>query len=159
MRAAPTAQLNGFTAARKTKGPHGDDKLVRMAVAVRPLTLVGMTLALVGPGIIALLSDRFADSSSALSVHAMFLGLFLLLVAAVATIAFRSEKLSWSQIGFGRITWATPLRAGALVLFFVFVFGPLASLALAKLGPQSFTWGVPSLRAFQPGIWCRLSQL
>ena len=112
-----------------------------MTPAGRPLNLVGIMLALVGPGVVALLSSRFADPSAPLPVQAMFLGLFVALVAAVATIAFRAERLSWSQTGFSQITWATPLRAAALVLFFVIVFGPLASLTLAKLGLQSFDMG------------------
>jgi membrane protease YdiL (CAAX protease family) len=109
--------------------------------SVRPLTLVGIALALVGPGIIALASNRFADGSESLGVRAIFLLLFLGLVGTIAAIAFRAERLSWSQVGFGRLSWVTPFRAAALVLFFVFVFSPLASIVLAKLGLQSFNVG------------------
>src|SRR5258706_7522525 len=49
------------------------------------------------------------------SVRATFLLLFLGLVGTVAAIAFRGERLSLSQVGFGRLSWATPLRAAALV--------------------------------------------
>jgi membrane protease YdiL (CAAX protease family) len=63
---------------------------------------------------------------------------FLGLVATVVVIAFRVERLSWSQAGFGQMSWATPVRAAALTLFFIFVFGPLAILLLEKTGLQSF---------------------
>jgi membrane protease YdiL (CAAX protease family) len=96
---------------------------------------------LVGPGAIALASNRLAAGSGALAARAIFLLMFVGLVAAVAAIAYRGEQLSWSQVGFGRLSWATPLRAAALVLFFVFVFSPLASMVLANLGLQSFDLG------------------
>jgi membrane protease YdiL (CAAX protease family) len=115
--------------------------------SVRPLTLVGIALSLVGPGVVALASNRFADGSESLGVHAIFLLLFFGLVGTVAAIAFRAERLSWSQVGFGRLSWATPLRAAALVLFFLFVFSPLASMLLAKLGLQSFDVGRSKLAA------------
>jgi membrane protease YdiL (CAAX protease family) len=109
--------------------------------SVRPLTFIGLTLSLVGPGAIALVSNLFADRSDSLALRAIFLLMFLGLVGTVAAIAFRGEQLSWSQVGFGRLSWATPLRAALLVLFFTFVFGPLASMVLARLGLQSFGVG------------------
>jgi hypothetical protein len=56
----------------------------------------------------------------------------------VAVIAWRAERLSWSQVGFGQMSWATPLRAAALTLFCVAVLGPVAIWMLNELGLQPF---------------------
>jgi membrane protease YdiL (CAAX protease family) len=109
--------------------------------SVRLSTLIGITLALVGPGIVALASARVADASASLALHTIFLLLFMCVVGAVAAIALRAEHLSVTQVGFGRLSWATPLRAVLLALFFIFVFGPLAAAVLAKLQVGSFEIG------------------
>jgi membrane protease YdiL (CAAX protease family) len=109
-----------------------------MTTSVGSLWVVGIPLSLIGPGVIAFASDRFADGPESLEAHATWLLAFSGLVATVVAIAFRGERLSWSQVGFGQMSWATPLRAAALTLFFVFVFGPLANLVLEKTGLQSF---------------------
>jgi uncharacterized protein len=119
--------------------------------SVRPLTFIGIALSLAAPGAIALASNRFADGSGALAARAIFLLMFVGLVATVAAIAYWGEQLSWSQVGFGRLSWASPLRAAALVLFFVFVFSPLASMVLAKLGLQSFDVGRSRLAGLPTG--------
>jgi membrane protease YdiL (CAAX protease family) len=112
-----------------------------MTSSVGSLRFVGISLALIGPGVIAWISDRFGARSGSLAVRAIWLLAFVGLVVTVAAIAFCAERLSWSQVGLRRPSWITLLRAVALALFFVFVFGPLASLALAKLGFQSFDAG------------------
>jgi membrane protease YdiL (CAAX protease family) len=112
-----------------------------MASSVRPPTFVGIALSVLGPGMIAAASDRFADGSQSLAVRAVWLLAFSGLVVTVAVIALHAERLSWSQIGFGRLSWDTPLRAAVLALFFIFVFGPLAFQALDTLGLQSFDVG------------------
>jgi membrane protease YdiL (CAAX protease family) len=91
--------------------------------------------------VIALAADRSVGGSESIAARAIWLLAFSALVGTVAAIAFWAERLTWSQMGFGRLSWATLLRAVALALFFIFVFGPLASLALAKLGFQSFDVG------------------
>jgi hypothetical protein len=65
--------------------------------SVRPLTFVGIALSLLGPGAIALASNRFTDGYESFGVRAIFLLLFFGLVGAVAAIAFGGERLSWSQ--------------------------------------------------------------
>jgi membrane protease YdiL (CAAX protease family) len=109
-----------------------------MTISVGSLRFVGIALSLMGPGVIAFASNRFVTRPESLEASAIGLLAFSGLVAAVVAIALRAERLSWSQVGFGQISWATPLRAAALTLFFVFVFGPLATLALEKTGLQSF---------------------
>src|SRR5882762_3078709 len=113
----------------------------RMTFSVGSPRFIGICLALIGPGVIAWLSDRFGGGSESVAVHATWLLAFVGLVVTVAAIAFYAEGLSWSQVGLRRPSWITLLRAVALALFFVFVFGPLASLALGKLGLQSFDAG------------------
>jgi membrane protease YdiL (CAAX protease family) len=112
-----------------------------MTFSDRSFKFLGIALSLIGPGMIALASGRFANGSSSLAGQAIWLLVFSGLVGTVAAIAFRAERLSWSQVGFGRLSWATPLRAATLALFFVLVFGPLAYQALIKLGLQSFDVG------------------
>ena len=109
-----------------------------MATSLGSLRFVGIALSLIGPGVIAFASDRLAHRTGSLEAGATWLLTFSGLVATVAVIAFRGERLSWSQVGFGRMSWATPLRAVALTLFFVFVFGPVAILVLEKTGLQPF---------------------
>lgn len=112
-----------------------------MTTSVGSLRFVGIALSLIGPGVIAFASSRFTERHESLKAQAIGLLAFLGLVVTVAAIASRRERLSWSQVGFGQMSWATPLRAAALTLFFVFVFGPLAMLVLEKTGFQSFDVG------------------
>jgi hypothetical protein len=63
---------------------------------------------------------------------------FSVLIAIVAAIAWRAERLSWAQVGFGQMSWATPLRATVLTLFCVAVLGPVAVWMLNELGLQPF---------------------
>jgi len=109
-----------------------------MATSVGSLRFIGIALSVIGPGVIAFSSARFAHRTGSLEARATWLLAFSGLVATVVAIAFRGERLSWSQVGFGQMSWATPLRAAALTLFFIFVFGPLATLVLEKTGFRSF---------------------
>jgi membrane protease YdiL (CAAX protease family) len=100
--------------------------------------LVGIALSLVGPGVIAWASNRFAERSGSLEVRAIGLLAFLGLIATVAAIALGVERLSYTEVGFGQMSWRTALRAAALTLFFAFVFGPLAIWLLDATGLRSF---------------------
>jgi membrane protease YdiL (CAAX protease family) len=73
-----------------------------------------------------------------LEVRAIGLLAFSALIAIVAVIAWRAERLSWSQVGFGQMSWATPLRAAVLTLFCVAVLGPVVIWILNELGLQPF---------------------
>src|SRR5262245_9232240 len=110
-------------------------------MTVRPPTLIGIALALAGPGLIAMASARLTSPSDSLAKHALFFLLFLALVGAVATLAWRIERLTGSQLGFGNLSWAAPVRATLLALFFVFIYGPLSVATLAKLHLGSFDVG------------------
>jgi membrane protease YdiL (CAAX protease family) len=109
-------------------------------------TLIGLTLSLAGPGVIAFASTRAVTPATPLATRSLWLLLFIALVAAVAAIATRAEKLSWSELGFGRFSKTfTPLCAIILTLLFVLVFGPLAATALTKLGLGTFNTGQSQL--------------
>src|SRR5437016_7548405 len=70
---------------------------------------LGLTLALLGPGIIAMASQHFTRSRSSLGANAPWLGAFALLVAGVTAIARYGERLSWREIGFaGTSAWSIP---------------------------------------------------
>jgi membrane protease YdiL (CAAX protease family) len=94
-----------------------------MATSAGSWRFVGIALSLGGPGVVAWASNPFAERSGSLDVRAIGLLAFSALIAIVAVIAWRAERLSWAQVGFGQMSWATPLRAAALTLFCVAVLG------------------------------------
>jgi membrane protease YdiL (CAAX protease family) len=109
-----------------------------MATSAGSWRFVGIALSLAGPGVIAWASNQFAERSGSLEVRAIGLLVFSALIAIVAAIAWRAERLSWAQVGFGQMSWATLLRAAALTLFCVAVLGPVAIWMLNELGLQPF---------------------
>ena len=60
----------------------------------------------------------------------------------------RCEGYTLSRLGFGRLSWLTPVLAVALALFFILIFGPFAYWALARLGAQDFSAGLVALHQF-----------
>lgn len=104
-------------------------------------TFVGLTLALIGPGVIALLWDRMTPRQPSLGDSAPWLAAFALLIAAVAAIAFGCERLTLTSVGWGEMSWNSLFYAAALTPFFIFIFGPLAVRALAKMELASFDAG------------------
>jgi membrane protease YdiL (CAAX protease family) len=118
-------------------------------------TWLGLALALLGPGLIALLSTKLTASPISLSASIFWLSVFGVLVATVATIAFYGEKLDWRDIGFGRVSWSSLPSAIGLALFFILIFGPAAAWVLAKTGAGSFDIGrsaVATLPAWYLGL-------
>jgi hypothetical protein len=115
--------------------------------AVRFPTLLGIALALVGLGAVAFLSVRYAGVSQSLAIDSLGLLAFVALVAVVVVIARRGEHLAWSDLGFGRTSWASVGWAIALVGFLVFVFGPLVAALLARVGVGSFDADAAGLNA------------
>jgi membrane protease YdiL (CAAX protease family) len=93
---------------------------------------------------IALWTKRLGSTLLPLSLRATGLLAFVILVAAVVAISLWVEKLSWSEIGFGRLSWRSVLWGGALAVFLVFVYGPVATAALARFG-GTFSTGAASL--------------
>lgn len=112
---------------------------------MRSSTILGIALALLGPGAVAFLWVQYAAVSESLATRSLGLLAFVALVAAVVLIARRGEHLAWSDVGFGRISWATVGWAAALVFFLVFVFGPLAAALNEHIGTGSFNAGIALL--------------
>ncbi len=111
---------------------------------MRLLTILGLALALAGPGVVAFLSMRYAGASQPLAIRSLGLLAFVALVAAVILIARHGEHLAWSDVGFGRVSWASIGWAAALVCFLAFVFGPVEAALIARLGVD-FSAGMANL--------------
>jgi membrane protease YdiL (CAAX protease family) len=114
-------------------------------------TFSGLALALLGPGIIAFIWTHFTRGNLSLATSAPCLVAFILLVTIVAIIAVRGQKLTWADIGFGRIAFISVPSGVLLALFFIFVFGPAAYWALSITGLGSFAPGRSGLA--QLPIW------
>lgn len=104
-------------------------------------TCSGLALALLGPGVIAHLWTQMTRERASLSTSAPWLVAFVFLLGAVAMIATHGEKLTSTDVGFGRISWLSVPSGLLLALFFIFVFGPIASWLLANAGIGSFSHG------------------
>jgi membrane protease YdiL (CAAX protease family) len=105
---------------------------------------LGLTLALLGPGAIALLWKRTTRDAVSVSRSAPCLGLFVLLLAAVAAIG-HAGRLRWRDLGFTGMSWASVPLAIMLTWFFVAVYGPVAAWVLRRLRPGSFDAGQRAL--------------
>ncbi len=115
---------------------------------------IGLLLAMIGPGVIALLWNRVTPPQPSLGESAPWLVAFAFLTAAVAAIAFGCERLTWSDLGWGEISWTSLLYAVVLTLFFIFVFGPLAVRALAKTKLGTFDAGQNKVAALPTWYLC-----
>jgi membrane protease YdiL (CAAX protease family) len=102
-------------------------------------------MALIGPGAVALLWKRSIPNRNSVRTSLPWLTAFAFLVVSVAAIARYGEMLSWADVGFGRMSWVSAPSAVVLGLFFIFVFGPLASRVLLWLDQGSFDGGKQSL--------------
>lgn len=117
-------------------------------------TSIGLTLALMGPGVIALLWSRWTPPQPSMGDSAPWLAAFALLIVAVAAIAFGCEQLTLADVGWGAMSWGSLTYAAALTLFFIFIFGPLAVRALAKVKLASFAAGQNKFAALPSWYLC-----
>ena len=117
-------------------------------------TWIGLTLALIGPGVIALLWSRVTPRRPSLGDSAPWLAAFAVLIAAVAAIASGYERLTFTDLGWGGMSWNSLFYAAALTLFFIFIFGPLAVRALAKMKLASFNAGQNKFAALPSWYLC-----
>lgn len=106
---------------------------------------LGITVALIGPGVVALFSTAIASEPETLTPRALSLGMFVGLLVTVGLIAAR-ERLGWRDVGFRCSGWLSPLWAVPLALFFIFVFGPAAFELLTILDAGSFDAGIEQFR-------------
>jgi membrane protease YdiL (CAAX protease family) len=110
--------------------------------AARYTTTLGIFLSLLGPAVLAVVSNRSSSTPSSLGIRASELVAFVVLVGCVVAIAKKGERLTWSDVGFGHTSWLSFAWAAGLAGFFIFVFGPLASAALTRLGVGSYDTGL-----------------
>lgn len=109
------------------------------------VTYLGIAVALIGPGAVALLSTAIASEPETLAPRALSLGLFVGLLVAVGLIAAR-ESLGWRDVGFRHSGWLSPLWAVPVAQFFIFIFGPAAFALLTNLNAGSFDTGIDQFR-------------
>ena len=117
-------------------------------------TWSGLALALLGPGLIAMLWTWSTRKAMSLRASAPWLAVFVLLVVGVATIAHRAEGLSWTETGVGGMSSASVPFAIVLAAFFILVFGPIAARALLWFDAGSFEAGRRSLAALPHWYLC-----
>ena len=103
---------------------------------------LNVVLALVGPAIVAILGAPWSSGSPAIIAHLPGLLAIALIVLGVYAIAIYREGYTLHCLGFGQISWWTPLLALVLAAFFVVGFGPIAYWMLARLGAGSFDAGL-----------------
>ncbi len=108
---------------------------------------ISLILALVGPGVVALLSQRLATDPETLVPRAMSLAMFIGLLIVVATIGRRVLTLDWRHMGFAGSSWRSLLWAVPLAAILIFIYGPFAYWALSALGVNDFGEGVATLQA------------
>jgi len=101
-----------------------------------------VSLALMGPAVVAVAATQAGPNLPVLVANALGLAAIALIALAVITWAILGEGYRWRRLGLGNWSLLTPLSAIALTAFFVFVFGPLASWALAGLGDRGFAPGI-----------------
>ena len=105
-------------------------------------TLIGLTIALFGPMLLAIAGERFISPQSPFVPHMLAMGAYLAIVTSVLFIAFRYEHQSLLSIGIRPFRWQTIVWGLALAAFFMYVFAPVAYWALTRL----------NLGGFEPGL-------
>lgn len=118
------------------------------------MTSVGLGLALLGPGIIAMLWRWSTRHAVSLRGSLPWLFAFILLLAGVMGIVRLGEQQRWADLGFGATSWLSIPFGLALALFFIRVFGPAAAWCLARGGLGSFAAGQDRLAALPRWYLC-----
>jgi hypothetical protein len=95
-------------------------------------TWANVSLALAGPGFVAVLGVQLAPNVLTLPAHAIGLLVIVLITLGVYAWAMFGEGYALQRLGFAQCSWGTPLLAIALTAFFVLVFGPIAYWVLAR---------------------------
>ncbi len=110
------------------------------------LIQVGLVLALVGPGLIAMLSNAIATTPETLAPRALTLLLFVVITMGVVWIA-HAQGPTLNTYGFAGAGWFSLPGGFLLAAFFIFVYGPAAYAALLALGVSGFDIGLNTLHA------------
>lgn len=115
-----------------------------------PAHWLNLALALFGPAVVAMIGHAAGGGAPSLGLHLAGVGAIAAIVVAVYAIAMRREGYSLAQLGFGALSWRTPLLGLALAAFFIFAFGPFAYWLLATLGLGGFDAGLATAQRLPP---------
>jgi membrane protease YdiL (CAAX protease family) len=107
--------------------------------------VVGLSLALAGPAVVAFISGYKANSAPALVVHVLSLACIMLIVLMVFALAWRVEGIPLNRFGFARVGWSSIVIGLALALLFAIAVGPFADWVVTKLKMGSFDDGLSRL--------------
>ena len=118
-----------------------------MALHSRNWDVIGLIAALLGPGMVALLSNAIATDPETIGPRLLGLALFAGLFLFVLWIALRREALNAQQLGFGDPNFWSPVLALLLSVFFIFAFGPIAYMVVDWLQLGSFDETINRLAA------------
>jgi len=108
-------------------------------------TVLGLLIALFGPLLIAVMSERLTPASNRLVPHLLGQAALLVVVASVLLIVLRWEKQPLSSLGVHAATWQSPAWGLALAAFFMYAFAPVASSGLRRLKLRGFDAGLAKL--------------
>lgn len=114
-------------------------------------TVVGLVLALFGPMLLAIADEQFISPQSSLVLHTLALGVYLAIVASVLFITLHYEQQSLLSIGVRPFRWQTVAWGLTIATFFMYVFAPAASWALARFDLQGFEHGLAKSAALP--VW------
>jgi membrane protease YdiL (CAAX protease family) len=114
-------------------------------------TVMGLVIALFGPMLLAIASERFISPQSSLVWHMLAMGVYLAIVATVLFIIFRYENQSLLSIGVRPFRWQTLAWGLVLAAFFMYVFTPAASWTLARFELGGFEHGLAKSAALP--VW------
>lgn len=106
---------------------------------------LGLLIALFGPLLIAVVSERLPPASNRLTPPLLGQAALLVVVASVLLIVLLWEKQPLSSLGVHPATWQSLAWGLALAAFFMYVFAPVASSALRRLNLRGFDAGLAKL--------------
>jgi len=110
--------------------------------------LVGLSLALFGPAVLAFLSNAFFPESLSLT-ESVFAQLVLVLICAfVLVILFRWERQTLSSVGVRPLGWQSIAWGCAFAAFLIWVYSPLLGRAMVLARIPWFTEGLAKLAAY-----------
>lgn len=113
-----------------------------------PPTLVGLSLALFGPAVLAFLGNAFLPETPSIT-ESVFAQLVLVLIcASVLVILLRWERRALSSVGVKPLSWRSIAWGCAFAAFLIWVYSPLLGRAMALARISWFTEGLAKLAAF-----------
>jgi membrane protease YdiL (CAAX protease family) len=114
-------------------------------------TIIGLTIALFGPMLLAIAGERFISPQSPFVLHMLTMGVYLAIVTSVLFIVFHYEHQSLLSIGIRPFRWQTIVWGLVLAAFFMYVFAPVAYWALTRFNLGGFESGLAKTAALP--VW------